>query len=63
VLYIFFSHNNSSLSTPAIFDLKWSYQKINNNGYLGMADAIGNVTVYKLVNKGTNVIKKKEKKF
>jgi len=47
-------HNNSSLSTPAIFDLKWSYQKINNNGYLGMADAIGNVTVYKLVNKGTN---------
>jgi len=46
--------NNSSLSTPAIFDLKWSYQKINDNGYLGMADAIGNVTVYKLVSNGNS---------
>jgi len=48
-------HNNSSLSTPAIFDLKWSYQKINDNGYLGMADAIGNVTVYKLDINNSNV--------
>jgi len=47
-------HNNVNLSTPAIFDLKWSYQKINDKGYLGMADAIGNVTVYKLAVSGNN---------
>ncbi|ORX56608.1 WD40 repeat-like protein [Piromyces finnis] len=45
-------HNITSLSTPAIFDLKWSHKKINDYGYLGMADAIGNVTVYKLVSNG-----------
>ncbi|ORX79588.1 WD40 repeat-like protein [Anaeromyces robustus] len=45
-------HNVLNLNTAAIFDLKWSYQKINDNGYLGMADAVGDVTVYKLNTNG-----------
>jgi len=40
--------NVETINTPAIFDLKWSYQKINYTGYLGMADAVGNVTIYEL---------------
>jgi len=47
-------HNINNTNTPAIFDLKWSYQKIKDVGYLGMADAIGNVTIYKLTFNGTN---------
>jgi len=43
-----------NINAPAIFDLKWSYQKIKDTGYLGMADAVGNVTILKLVNDGTN---------
>jgi len=47
-----------NINAPAIFDLKWSYQKIKDTGYLGMADAVGNVTILKLVNDGNNVILK-----
>jgi diphthamide biosynthesis protein 7 len=43
----------TSLSEATIFDIKWSYQKIKNAGYLGMADSAGNLSIYKLVDNGT----------